>query len=449
MNLQQPQLLRALGRPEAIALVVGSVIGSGIFFKPQRIAAELGSFEAIIAVWLVAGLLCLLGALSLAELAAMLPRAGGLYVYLREAYGKGCAFLYGWSLFFVVRPAATGALGAAFARSLPLEAGVQLMVSVGVIVLLAWINIMGVIWGGRIQTATTVLKAGFLLGIAVLPWVLGQVEAQNFTTHLTDGGAELTVTSFMLALLAVMFAYNSWHEVTPLAEEIREPRRNIPWALIVGVAVLVALYVGVNLAYHGVLTMDEVAQTKNTASALMERMFGTVGGSVMTALVMCSVFGTINANLLHAPRVYFAMGRDGVFFKQLGRVHPSRRTPVVAIACQAGLASLLLAVATLVPERDVFDFLTNIVVFGGSIFYVLAVLAVVVLRRRRPELERPYRTLGYPLTPLLFVAAYAWFLPTIFAERPLDSWIGLGVIAAGVPAFFVWNRPTGSLTGTE
>lgn len=438
-------LHRALGRTGAIAIVLGSVIGSGIFFKPQAVAELLGSVEWVIAVWVVAGVLCLLGALSLAELAAMIPRAGGLYVYLREAYGKLVAFLYGWSLFLVVRPASTGALATAFAISLPVNEDWKFLVSIAAIAVLAWVNVLGVAWGGRMQNATTLIKVSFLLIIALLPWLVGAAETANFATTFEGEKTGATVGNFMAALLAVMFAYNSWHEVTPLAEEIVEPKRNVPWALIMGVGILTVLYVGANIAYHSVLTVAEVVAEENSAKAVMDHIFGPVGGAIMTVLVMCSVFGTLNANLLHAPRVYFAMGRDGVFFRQLGHLHATRRTPMAAILSQAALACVMILMARSTGE-PVFHFLTRLVVFGGSIFYLLAVFAVIILRRRQPERERPYRTLGYPLPPLIFVASYAFFLPAIFIERPVESWCGLGVIALGIPAFFVFARTTTNRT---
>lgn len=429
---------RGLGRTGAIALVLGSVIGSGIFFKPQEVAGLLGSVEWIIAVWALAGFLCLLGALSLAELAAMIPRAGGLYVYLREGYGKAVAFLYGWCLFLLVRPASTGALATAFSISLPIADNLKFLVSIASIAVLAWVNVMGVAWGGRMQNLTTLIKVSFLLGVILLPWFTGSVETENFTSTFESDPNRVNINNFMAALLAVMFAYNSWHEVTPLAEEIKEPQRNVPWALVVGVGVLTLLYVGTNIAYHSVLTMTEVASEKNSAKAVMDHIFGPVGGSIMTALVMCSVFGTLNANLLHAPRVYFAMSRDGVFFPQFARVHATRRTPMAAILTQAGLGCVMILIATTTGE-DVFKVLSNLAVFGNSIFYLLAVFAVIILRRRQPTRDRPYRTFGYPWTPLVFVLCYACFLPSIFVARPLESWYGLGIIILGIPAFWIWH----------
>ncbi len=509
-------LLRALGLPAAIALVMGSVIGSGIYFKPPQIAADLGSFGPIMAVWIVGGLLCLLGALCMAELAAMLPRAGGTYVYLREGYGRLPAFLYGWTLFWVVRPAAVGALATAFALPLPFGETTRLTISIGVIILLAWINIMGVVWGGWMQNVTTVIKAGTLVAIMFVPLVLGYVEPSNFASGGSATSQAGFMASFGVALLAVLWAYNSWHEVTPLAEEIVNPQRNVPLALFLGVSGLIVLYVGVNAAYHGVLDVDQVVGENNVAARVMDVVLGAGGGAIMIGVIMASVFGTINANMLHAPRVFFAMGRDKVFFPQVGRIHPRRKTPANAIASLAGLAIGLILLAGFVSvgdlkvglpsnpgevsvpdeysgrfavneiagsegeqewqlsfsgvpmrweervafeslsenqdyrgaieglynttNRNVFTLLTNLVIFGASIFYALTIAAVMVLRRRRPELERPYRTWGYPVVPIVYVVVYLWFLSTILLQRPLESGVGLVIIALGAPAYYLWTR---------
>ena len=531
----QSSLLRGLSRFEAVAVVVGGVIGSGIFFKPPQIAAVLGDFWLIIAVWIAAGGLCLLGALCIAELAAMLPQAGGLYVYLSAAYGKFTAFLYGWTLFWIVRPSAIGALATAFSLALPLGELARLAISLALIGTLAWVNMRGVIWGGQTQNITTLIKAGFLVCIALLPLLLGYVDPGNFTSGLDHPREESLLIGIGVALLAVLWAYDGWHEVTPLAEEIQDPQRNLPWALFVGVGILIVLYVSANVAYHSVLSMSEIASERNVAAGLMNRTIGSVGGALMVGIVMCSVFGAINTNLLHGPRVFFAMSRDRLFFSQLGRVHATRRTPSYAIASQAVLACSLIVIAGFVPVREiqepvaksaivsplpegyedrvtfrpvsnvrttsdgenitsdgvlafrgvpmrwservelellsdspsyhlalealynrsnrhVFDLLTNLVVFGTGAFYVLTVAGVIILRRRSPDLHRPYRTWGYPVVPLVFLSVYVWFLSVIFLEQPIESLFGLAVIATGAPAYFLWNRqrvPPGTNSGTR
>ena len=516
-NTGENSLLQALGRPEAIALVVGNVIGSGIFFKPAIIAQTISSVPVILFIWVTGGLLCLFGALSIAELAAMLPRSGGLYVYLREAYGRLTAFLFGWTEFWIVRPASIGALATAFTLPLPLPDAIRFTLSVGVVLLLAWVNLAGVIWGGKLQDLTTLIKAVFLAGIALLPFIFNQVSLSHLTIHNTSSNTGLTLSGFATALLAVLWAYNGWHQVTPVAEEIKNPQKNIPWALITGMGILILLYVSANVAYHGVFSLEDLALQKNVASSMIDRIIGPVGGAVMTGLVMCSVFGAINGTMLYGPRVFFAMARDRLFFSSLGKIHKTRRTPGYAIASQAILAIILMTATGFIPIRTiqeelpedltdlvfpdsysgrinieikssesnqdrtpflvfrgtpmgyrekqelaalsdhmtfqraletiyqsskshVFDLLTDLVIFGASIFYVLTVAAVLILRRSHPHLERPYQTWGYPWVPLTFVVVYIWFLGTLLVDNPLESGIGIALIATGFPAYYFWQR---------
>ena len=490
----RPSLLRALGPGMAIAIVVGNVIGSGIYAKPGKIAADAGDFRLILAAWITGGILCILGSLCFAELAVMLPRAGGLYVYLREAYGRTVAFLFGWSEFVFGRPASIGALSMIFVGSLGQATGWKLSIT-GTIVLaflliagLAWINVMGVIWGGRMQGATTALKAGFLALVAALPFVtplFGEqgIDVANYRSTLDDdeqSSGERTSDGkanragihalpaidliappvekplagmFAMVLLAVMWAYNGWHGITPIAEEVRDPQRNIPFALFGGIGLLIVLYVSANVAYHGVIPMEEMARKHNqehVAEIMVGRLIGPVGLRMMSASIMLSVLGAINSNLLLGPRVSFAMGRDDVFFRSLGRIHVNYRTPAAAIIVQAlmGMA-LIIASALLVNYveafrgKNIFGLLTDYVVFSASIFYMLAVLAVIVLRFKHPDWDRPYRTLGYPLVPLLYLTFYAWFLYYVYAAQPKEANIGLGLIALGLPVYFgyrTWAR---------
>ena len=476
-----PTLKRDLGLRIAFAVVVGNVIGSGIFLKPGTIAAASGNFWLIITVWVLGGVLCLLGALCFAELATLYPRAGGMYVYLREAYGKLVAFLFGWTETVFGKPAAIGALAVAFVAKLNillspvdrpfLSANGQVGVAIAAIALLAWINILGVVWGGRMQLLTTIIKAGFLALVGVLPFLLipfvsNAARFENYQTTVTPDNASLAA-QMGTVLLAVMWAYNGWHGITPLAEEVRQPQRNLPIALFGGIGILIVLYVTANFAYHGVLSMDEMkAAGQDAAENTLLRLLGPWGSAAMSAVIMCSVFGAINSNLLQAPRVTYAMGRDQVFFRGLGQVHANYRTPVAAIVLMAGMAIGLVLAAALskslvqgvdarafsaeivrriiqsLQDGSIFDLLTNFVIFSASIFYVLAVTAVVVLRWRQPESERPYRTWGYPITPILFLGVYCWFLDQVLRSNPLESYVGLAFIAIGVPFYFgyrLWN----------
>jgi APA family basic amino acid/polyamine antiporter len=448
-------LLRALGPGMAMAVVVGNVIGSGIYVKPGGIARDAGDFRVILAAWVIGGLICLMGSLCLAELGAMLPTAGGIYVYLREAYGRPVAFLFGWTDFLFSKPASIGALTVVFVgmvtkERLPLNAWAEVAVESVVIAAIAWINILGVIWGGRLQALTTIAKAFFLAGVALLPffaaeWLSIPLEPANLASTVVPAKGTLP-TAFAAALLGVLWAYNGWESLGTVAEEIRDPQRNIPRALFGGLGILVVLYVSATVAYHLALPMSALkAAGDHGAERMCEVLLGKRGALLMAAGIMLSTFGGINSNMLLGPRVSFAMGRDGVFFRSLGWVHASYRTPAFAIFVQAAMAvALVIGSSVLVQvynwEHTVFDILTDYVVFASSIFYALAVIAVIILRRKRPELPRPYRTLGYPVAPVVYVLFYCWFLFEVYRGDPRQANIGLGLIAVGIPVYFAWQR---------
>ena len=468
-------LLRGLGPYMAISVVVGNVIGSGIFVKPGNIAASCGNFPVILLVWCLGGVLCVLGALCFAELATMLPRAGGIYVYLYHAYGKLPAFLMGWMDLLFLRPASIGALAVIFVGSLSIAvqwditSSTKILLSSLLILGMAGINIAGVVWGGRVQLATTAVKGVFLLLVGLSPFLAAPFLGNSF--HLANYASTVTPMQTSLpaqiatVLLAVMWAYNGWHGVTPLAEEIRDPQRNIPIALFGGVAILIFLYVLANLAYHGVLSMQEMqAAGDHAAEAMLLRLAGPAGQAAMSIVIMCSTFGAINTNLLQAPRITFAMGRDRVFFRSLGHIHPTFRTPVVAIMTTSIMGILLLVLVSVgqhwvtgwdatqisgeLPRRviqslqdnSIFDLLTNFVIFSASVFYMMAVASLIILRKRHPEWERPYRTWGYPWVPITFLATYTWFLSEVYASSPLESRTGVGLILAGIPVYFLFQQ---------
>jgi amino acid transporter len=481
------ELTRALGPRIATAMVVGMVIGSGIFFKPGQIAANVGDFRIIIGVWVFGGLLCILGALCLAELASMFPEAGGLYVYLRETFGPGTAFLFGWCEFLFAKPAGIGALAVAFIGSfslaflevdpsvgLPLP--VQIVCVTAIVAGLAAVNVVGVIWGGRLQFVITLIKAFSLALVALLPFLFAAgghetVMGSNYSTTIVPAQTTFTAQAGA-ALLAVMWAYHGWHGITPLAEEIRDPQRNIPLALFAGIGILVLLYVSANVAYHGVLSMEQLAAAgdhgaEQSVRHVLETVFGSSIGSraaaAMSLVIMCSTFGAINSNLMEAPRVTFAMGRDRVFFRALGTVHPRCRTPAVAILVTAlmsiavvvlaGLGKIVAHQIDFVPQSpfarqlvknlrqgSLFELLTNFVVFMSNLFFALTVLAVIILRRRMPNHARPYRTWGYPAVPVAYLLITAWFLWEVFRGHPLESIIGIGLTVLGLPVYWLFRR---------
>lgn len=475
------ELVRVLGLGIAIAMVVGNTIGSGIFRKPGLIAADADSFPLIIAGWIGGGLVCLAGALCFAELASMLPRAGGMYQYLKEAYGRPVGFLYAWSEFFFGTPASCGALAIMILETTAVLCGVKgelseftlVAGSILLILFVAAVNVRGALWGGTVQGVTTIIKGGSVALIALSPFLLlmfggTEFRFENFTSHFdpalsilpSEKLAEMQVpryTTFsaqMAAIfLAVMWSYNGWDGVAPVAAEVRDPNRNIPRALIAGVGILILVYVGANVAYHGVLNMTELVETpQKTAQAMLGKQLSVFGSSwstfavsALSIVIAVSSFGAINSNLMQSPRVAYAMGSDGAFFRHLGMVHASYRTPTFAICTQATMASLMVIGARLskyfVPalkNRDLFDILTDYVIFSASVFLVLSVAGVMVLRRKHPEWHRPYRTLGYPVTPLLFIGFYLWFLPTAYRLESFSAQVAMTLILLGLPAYYIY-----------
>jgi len=461
-----PGLVRALGPWMSTAVVVGGVIGSGIFAKPGEIAASCGDFRIILPAWIFGGLISLWGTLCFAELATMLPHAGGIYVYLREAYGNLTAFLFGFSEFLFGRPASIGAL-AMFSASILLKyvpdfdnLWSQTILALFLIVVTSWVNVRGVLWGGHVLGWTTLVKSLFIVFIAMTPFVLtgigldAGVDSANYSTRITPK-FDSYWQQFAAVLLAVMWAYNGWHDVGPVAEEIKDPQRNIPIAYFLGIGIIIALYVGVNLAYHGVLSMQEVADAgTETPQKAMARFLAPGGPGLiyfarllMDGSILCSALGAANANLLLGPRISFAMGRDGTFAKFLGDVHGDYRTPHWSIIVQGGMSCFYLIVAALMiqylpafREKNPFDLLTDTIVYSASIFFMLSVLAVVLLRRRHPEWTRPYRTWGYPLTPILFLVSNALFLGMAIQAKLTEGLLGLYLTLFGLPVYWIWNR---------
>jgi APA family basic amino acid/polyamine antiporter len=471
-------LPRVLGPVAAFCVVVGSVIGSAIFIVPARIAHTIPSVGSIAFVWLVGGAFATAGALTLAELAAMLPRAGGPYVYLREAYGNLPAFLFGWCEFLVVRAGSMAALAAAFTkyffqlRSAPSWGPPELwyaIVACTAILVVTTINVLGTVLGGGVQVVGTVLKVGGVIALILLPFIVGGADSSRLTPLWPSAFNTSLLSGMMIAMVSVLWAYDGWVSLTPLAEEVRDPGRNIPRALGLGMAVLVFLYLATTLMYHAVIPMEEIASmwtekaaNKAVAAVYCLRLVGPHGVTAISLLVMCSTFISLNSNILTGPRASFAMARDGLFPAALGRVHPRFQTPTNAILIQATWAIGLTLIGTITilwpaPEgsslprpilgiwselnkKPLYDILTDYVVFGANLFYMLSITAVFVLRRRRPELPRPYKTFGYPFTPILYVLAAVYFLGDMLYHTPAEAAAGLGIIAVGAVFYFLYFR---------
>jgi APA family basic amino acid/polyamine antiporter len=472
-------LPRVLGPIQAFCVVVGCVIGSGIFIVPAEVARDVPALGPIVLVWIVGGLFSAAGALTLAELGAMLPQAGGPYVYLRAAYGPLPAFLFGWTEFLVIRAGSMATLAAAFARyfilNVPAPGGLrveswQAVVAASAIAAVTTVNILGTAWGGRLQVAGTALKVGGVLALIALPLLLGGHDVSRLSPVWPRGFGLSWLGGMMAAMVGVLWAYDGWVNLTPLAEEVRDPGRNVPRAMILGMAVLIAIYLAVTLAYHWVLPLSEVAAastdrgaTKAVAAAYCSRLLGQPGIRAISLLVMCSTFISLNGNALTGPRSYFAMARDRLFPAALCRIHPRYHTPANAIFAQGTWAIVLTVIATVlilapIPgtgsglprgllaawaklnQTPLYTILYTYVIFGANLFYLLAISAVFVLRKRHPEWPRPYRTWGYPVTPSLYVFAALALLGNMLRETPSESLAGLAIIALGLPAYWAFRR---------
>jgi len=427
------ELSRAIGLLDATAIVVGTVIGSAIFLVPNAVAASLPSAPFMLLVWVVTGVLSFFGALAFAELGAMMPATGGQYVYLREAYGPLAGFVSGGALFLVIQTGSLATLAAGFsiylAYFVPLSAVAAKIASVGLILTLTAVNYRGVLLGVGVQRLFTFLK---LAGLAVI--VVSAFLVPRHAAPAASVDSAITWSRFGVAMIACLWAYEGWNSVSFVAGEVRRPSRNLPLALGIGTALLIAIYVGANVAYLRMLSVAEIASTSRVAARSAEISLGSFGATLVALTILVSIVGATNGSALTSARIYFAQARDGLFVSALGRVHPRFKTPHVAIAVQGVWASVLAVSGS-------YERLFSYVVFTAWIFYGLAVLAVVVLRRRWPERERPYKMWGYPVTPLLFAGAAFWFVVNTIVTTPLSSLAGLAIVATGIPAYFIWARP--------
>ncbi|HVJ80629.1 MAG TPA: amino acid permease [Planctomycetia bacterium] len=452
MNQDPPRdpdsLPRVLGPFDAYALVVGCIIGSGIFLKPSGIARDVGSFPWIIAVWLFVGLVALCGALAIAELAAMLPRAGGPYVYLREAYGRLSAFLWGWAEFWINRSASLGALAAAcvlyFNRAFPFSERWHEAATMSLVIGLTLINILGVRWGATVQNFTVICKLGVLLAIAAMPLLSGKGEVANLSsvTPAAAVGSWDFIKALGAAMIAVWWAYDGWINVGPVAEEVKNPQRIVPLALVTGLLSVIGVYCLANVGYHAAFSMSQVAGSEAIASDTLQLWFGGIGATVAALAVAISTLGAANGNLIVGPRVIFSVARDGLLPARMKRVHHRFQTPANAILLQCLWGLILVRIAFYLAASsgksigDAFDWLTDFAIFGSSIFYSMAVAAVFVLRRKMPDAERPYRVWGYPYTTIFYLVGFAAFVVSMFIKRPGQSLAGCGLIALG--AVYYW-----------
>ncbi len=444
----KPELARDLGLSHAGAVVVGTIIGSGIFLVPSEMMQAVGSARVVYLAWVVGGLLSFFGALTYAELGAMKPQAGGEYVYVRDAYGPLAGFLYAWTWFLIAKPASIATITTGLVRILgtfpvfsffshacishPFTVNYGQLVAIGATVLVSWLNYIGVRRAGEFQFLFTLLKIAIILGIVAVGFSYSGGTWANFATEFT--GAKGGVAGFFAALVAALWAYDGWNDLNMVAGEIRNPQRNIPLSLIWGVATVGALYILVNAAVQYVLPAAAVAASERPASDAVALVLGRAGASLVSAGMAISMLVTLNGTIMSGARVPFAMARDGYFFKTIAEVHPRFRTPWVAIIVQCGLAIALLLLGG--SFRQFF----SLAIFAEWMFYMIAGSTVFVFRRREPNIERPYRVWGYPAVPAVFVLVSAALLYYTFTDNLKSSAGGCLAILAGVPIFYFFAR---------
>jgi APA family basic amino acid/polyamine antiporter len=427
------ELPRTLGLLDSTNIVVGTMIGSAIFLVPHTIAQNIQSAPMTLVLWLLAGVLSMFGALAYAELGAMMPSSGGLYVYIREAWGPLWGFVCGWTLFLVARSGATAAVAAGFsiyfAQLVPMSAAASRWVAAILIFALTLVSYCGVRLGATVQNVFTGLK---LLGLLVLmcSTIVGGGHALSQPPVRPQ---ELSLAQFGTAMLVCVFAYNGWLAIGLVGGEIKDPQRNLPRAIILGVGAVTFVYVLVNIGYLRTLTIAEMASTERVAEAAATRTMGSVGATFVVLTILASTFGTTNSTVMTGPRLTFAQARDGLFFRPFGNIHPAFQTPHISILVW-GIWSAILALTGSYVQLVAYS------TFMFWILYGMSVAGLIVLRRTRPDAPRPYRMFGYPVTPALFIGLSGGVVIFGFISAPLTSTIGVAILLAGIPAYHLWRR---------
>ncbi len=503
---QDTELVKGLGLTSATMLVIGSMIGSGIFIVSAEIARETDSPALLIGAWAIAGFMTIVAALSYGELAAMMPRAGGQYVYLREALGPLWGFLYGWTLFLVIQTGTIAAVGVAFGKFLgvffpaissshwilhlwkvpPIPIGpmvlgnmdvglnTQNLVAVLLVIFLSVVNIFGVKTGAMIQNVFTAAKVSALLGLAVFGLALGRnatALAANFGANFwrnaalsVHHGVQVgvggpivmvgTLTILAVAQVGSLFSADAWNNVTFTAGEVKNPSRNLPLSLALGTGVVIALYIACNFIYLNALPLDgtpgaatilgrgiKYASEERVGTAVMTQMFGPAGGFLMAGAILISSFGCANGLILSGARVYYAMAKDRLFFRSVARLHPTYKTPAVSLMVQMLWACLLCISGS-------YGQLLDYIIFAVLVFYILTIVGLFVLRRTHPDAPRPYRAIGYPLLPAIYIAMALFVDIVLLRYKPQYTWPGLIVVLLGIPVYYAWNLSSRSVSSS-
>jgi len=437
MSTEKPsitELPRTLGLIDAASIIVGIVIGAGIFLVPRLVAQALPSASMILAVWITCGVLCFFGGLAYAEMGAMMPETGGHYVYLRECYGPLTGFLCGWTFTLVVMWAAMAWLAVSFSITLaffvPLSAVSSKAISVLLIAVFSIVNYRGIRLGATVQKVLTVLKVAGLcivVGSALVP------GSGTTRIHWAIPTGTFSWAAIGVAMAPIVLCYDGWPTISHVAGEICDPSRNIPRSLALGIATVIFIYGLANVAYLHILPVEVIAKTDRTAAAVAEHTLGHAGGALLSVTILLSIAGALNGFIMTVPRLCFAMARDGLLFRSMAWIHPRYQTLSVGIVVQALWAAVLVVSGS-------FETLVPYGMIAAWFFYGLTVVGVIILRRKYPDRARPYRMWGYPITPLLFTAVAAWFVANTWITQPGPSTVAFLIIASGIPAYFLWRR---------
>ena len=437
------RLPRQLGLWSAVAVLVGSTIGSGIFRTPAAVAARIDDVPLFLIAWVIGGVVAVCGALTYSELAAMFPRSGGIYVFIREAFGSLPAFLFGWAELLIIRPGAYGAIGitasaytlrtigldpAAMPGGLPARA--DQLLGAGFIILVAAVNYHGIRRGAALQNLSTAFKVAALAALVLLGFALGKGAGLG---PMLGQRAAVGLSPFLLAMVSILWAYDGWADLAFVGGEVKDPQRTLPRALFLGTAVVVVLYLSANLVYLYLIPIQAMKQAELVAADVARLLIGPAGIVAISAAVAVSTFGTLNGSMMTSPRIFYAMADDGLFPRAIAKVDPRTGAPTAAVLLAAVLGVIFVLIRTFTELADQF-------VIGIWPFYALGVAAVFVLRRARPALPRPYRTWGYPVVPLLFLGASLFLLGNYLVSQPVAFTADVGVILTGVPIYFGWKR---------
>ncbi|MEC8900199.1 MAG: amino acid permease [Candidatus Neomarinimicrobiota bacterium] len=434
---EPPKLARVLTLLDATMINAGGIIGSGIFMVPATIALLTGSTSLILAVWVFGGLISLFGALSIAELGAAMPRAGGQFVYLNEAYGPVWGYLYGWSCVAVINTASIAAVGVAFSEYLgfffPLSTMGIKSVAILSVILLTIINILDVKSGARAQNIFTLLKIGAIFGIISLGLVMDGGSAENIQPFYPDRPLPALVGPLGLAMVSVLWTYDGWIFITYVAGEVKNPGRNIPLSLVFCMLIVISIYLLINFVFTYTLGIGAMGTSTLVASDSASIFLGEKGAALVSIIILISLLGANNGFILTSARINYAMARDKLFFQQAAKVHPKFKSPANALVIQAMWASILTFSGT-------YNQLITYIIFASWIFYAMSCAAVIILRKKCPEMKRPYKTPGYPYIPIIFILFAVFLTFNTILEAPRDAAVGAGIILAGLPLYFYWKK---------